>query len=373
MPLDITLGAEHLAGFKTKLIAHPHLVQARKEVIRLIEEPAGASLAAVIGPTGAGKSTLLDGVRKVVLERRTAAMITDTSLIPIVSVEAPAPEQASFNWKDLYLRILVALKEPACEWQLALKEKQPGKPGVTRLASLSLTELRARVEAAFLHRGVKVLLIDEAQHLRKLAGGRHAHDQMDTLKSLASLSKAFVVLFGTYELIPMLELNGQLARRCVMVHCPRYRHDDPAQWQSFQAAVRSLGQAIMLPTPTDLVPHSEYLYRSTAGCIGILKGLLTTGYARALEEGHESLTLATLEASKLPNSALEKITEEIVVGEAHWVRSHAPNSRLDELLGLACAINGSGVVHAPIPPVARQTVGIRNPTRDPVGITAAPA
>lgn len=375
MPLETTIvsAKDHLVRFKAKIIAHPQLIRAKDQLDQLIEEPAGASLAALIGPTGAGKSTLLNRVHKSVLERLEADMTANTSLMPIVCVEAPAPEQGSFSWKDFYLRILVEIKDQACEWHLALKERDLGKPGVARLASLTLAELRRRVEAGFHHRGVKVLLIDEAQHFHKMASGRRLHDQMDVLKSLASLSKAFVVLFGTYELINLLELNGQLARRCVMVHLPRYRYDEPTQRQEFQTAIRSLEQQIILPTPPDLVPHSKFFYKNSAGCVGILKNWLTSGYSRTLKAGGASLTMATLQASMLPPSSLLKIAEEIGIGEAHWLRSQTTDIRLDELLGMDIAGKGATPFYPAVAAVARPPVGIRNPTRDPVGLEAAMA
>lgn len=375
MPLEtpIASATDPLASFKAKFIAHPHLIRAKDQLDQLIEEPAGASLAALIGPTGAGKSTLLDRVNKSVLKRFEADMTANTSLMPTVCVEAPAPELGSFSWKDFYLRILVELKDQACEWHLALKERELGKPGVARLSSLTLADLRRRVEVGFHHRGVKVLLIDEAQHLHKMTSGRRLLDQMDVLKSLASLSKAFVVLFGTYELIKLLELNGQLARRCVMVHFPRYRYDDPTQRQDFQKAILNLQRKIVLPTPTNLAPHFEYIYRNSGGSVGILKNWFTSGYSMTLKAGGKILTKATLEASKLPPSSLLKIAEEINVGEAHWLRSQTPDIRLDELLGMDSPGEGAPPVYPPVAAVVRPPVGIRNPTRDPVGLEAAMA
>lgn len=375
MPLEtpIASATDLLASFKAKFIAHPHLIRAKDQLDQLIEEPAGASLAALIGPTGAGKSTLMDRVNKSFLKRFEADMTANTSLMPTVCVEAPAPELGSFSWKDFYLRILVELKDQACEWHLALKERELGKPGVARLSSLTLADLRRRVEAGFHQRGVKVLLIDEAQHFHKMASGRRLHDQMDVLKSLASLSKAFVVLFGTYELINLWELNGQLARRCVMVHLPRYRYDDPTQRQDFKTAIRSLEREIILPMPPDLVPHSENLYRGTDGCVGILKNWLTSGYSMALRAGGASLTEAMLEASMLPPSSLVKIAEEISVGEARWLHSQTPDIRLDELLGMGITGKGTTPVYPAVAAAVRPPVGIRNPTRDPVGLEAAMA
>ena len=374
MPLEYptAVAAEYLAKFKAKIIEHPHLLHARDEVFQFIEEPAGASLAAVIGPTGAGKSTLVDRVRKTVFRQHEAAMAANTALVPIVSVEAPAPELGKFNWRDFYQRILMELKEPACDFHMALQQKPTGNPGVARLSSLQLPDLRARVEVGFRHRGVKVLLIDEAQHLFKMTNSRRMHDQMDALKSLASLSKAFFVLFGTYELIPLLELNGQLGRRCVMVHLPRYRCDVPTEWQDYQKAIRTLEQLIVLPSPPELLRYSEFLYLGSAGCVGILKDWLTDAYSRTLKTENQRLTKAILEASRRPESTLRKIAEEAAFGETQWARSHAPDHRLAELLGLPLHPPAElGSERSLLPSCRKPPVGIRNPIRDPIGVEAA--
>src|SRR6266542_6363291 len=40
------------------------------------------------------------------------ALETDTARVPVLAVEAIAPESGQFNWKDYYARALVALNEP---------------------------------------------------------------------------------------------------------------------------------------------------------------------------------------------------------------------------------------------------------------------
>ena len=150
MPLALNHSSERLNQFKGKIVGHPILLRAFQQVMDLIEEPADVEVAAVIGPTGAGKSTLVERVKHGVLQQHLAAMQADVGLVPVIAVDAPAPELGNFNWRDMYLRILVELKEPACDWQLGLKEKASGKPGVSRLASLNHMELLVQLRE-FLH------------------------------------------------------------------------------------------------------------------------------------------------------------------------------------------------------------------------------
>jgi hypothetical protein len=372
MPLPTIQADESLYRFKRKIIGHSILKAAFGRVMDLIEEPADVEVAAVIGPTGAGKSTLLERVKQAVLKQHAAAMEADPSLIPVISIDAPAPTVGSYSWRETNLRFLVAGKEPACDWQVALKDLQPGKPGVTRLSSLNHIELKGRVESAFRNRGVKVLLIDEAQHLCKMVSGRGLQDQTDTLKGLAKSTGAFVVLFGTYDLIPLLGLNGQVARRFASVHLPRYRCDDANQWRDFQTAIRSFEGEMELAKAPDLVRNAESLYRGSAGCIGILKSWLTKAYSQVLRADGGAMTKEVLQSTCLPSLFLRKIADEIAEGEAHWAKCYAEDRELDRLLGLSSLhpmeING---------PEKRTTsarttpVGMRKPTRDPIGLEAA--
>jgi hypothetical protein len=373
MPLSSSQSAECLAKFKAKIVAHPLLKSAFGTVMQFIEEPADVEVIAVIGPTGVGKSTLGARVQQEIIKQNIAAMETNLGLQPVLAVKAPAPETGSFNWREIYLRILVELKEPACDWQVVLRDRQPGKPGVARLSSLNHGDLKRHVESGLRHRGVKVLLIDEGQHLGKMASGRRLQDQTDSLKSLAQSTGTLIILLGTYELIPLLGLNGQVARRVCSVHLPRYRCDDSGEWRNFQTAIRSLQAEITLPKVPDLLPKAEMLYRGSAGCIGILKSWLTVAYSQVLRENGAELTPEVLNATCLPAASLRKIIEEIRNGEDHWMRSHAEDRELDRLLGLLCfsAEQGSTKNSVPAPTTRRVPVGMRNPTRDPIGLEAA--
>jgi energy-coupling factor transporter ATP-binding protein EcfA2 len=361
-----------LDRFKRKIIGHSLLKVAFVRIMDLIEEPADVEVATLIGPTGAGKSTLLDRVKLALLKQYATATETNSSLIPVISVDAPAPEVGSFSWREMYLRLLVALKEPACDWQVALKDRQTGKPGVTRLSSLNHIELKGRVESAFRCRGVRALLVDEAQHLGKMVGPRRLQDQTDTLKGLAKSTGAFVVLFGTYDLIPLLGLNGQVARRFASVHLPRYRCDDPNQWRDYLTAIRSFEGVIEVAKAPDLVRHAEFLYRGSAGCIGILKSWLTSAYSQVLRTDGGAMTKDVLQSTRLPTLSLRKIADEIAEGEAHWAKCYAEDRELDRLLGLSSLhpieLNGAETrnTNAQTTPV-----GMRKPTRDPIGLEAA--
>ena len=356
-----------LEEFKQKVVGHPLLVQSRDAALDLIREPAGKELALIMGPTGVGKTTLFNRLRKHLLEEDFAAEIdANKGIIPVVSLQAPSPETGSFDWRGLYIRILKEMHDPAAELDVALSAAGKGSK-VSQLSTLNLMSLREMVENAFRHRGVRVLLVDEAQHFQKMTSGRRLNDQMDTLKSLASIGNVFIVLLGTYELISMVELNGQLARRCASIHFPRYRYDDPAELAHFKNAVHSLGVRLQRNGEVHrLTEHVDLLYRGSCGCFGVLKNWLTRALKLA-ESKHKEVGKEELEQTMEPTSALLKLAREIQEGEKHWDRSFARNPELDQLLGM-------GIPQKTLPQPKKAPlygVGVRSPVRDPIGAEVA--
>lgn len=357
-----------LEEFKTKIIGHPLLTATRDVALDLIREPAGKQLALIMGPTGVGKTTLFNRLKKHLVDEDFAAVMAENKgEIPVVAVRTRAPESGSFDWRDFYIRILKEMHDPAAELDLALSTG--GKISkVSQLSTLNLMLLREMVENAFHHRSVRVLLVDEAQHFQKMASGRRLRDQMDTLKSLAELRDVFIVLVGTYELIQMRELNGQLTRRCASLHFPRYRCDEPGEWAQFKNAVHSLAARIQRNGEENrLGDHVDLLYKGSCGCFGVLKNWLTRALKLA-ERENKPIGKAELERTMEPTSALLKMAREIKEGEAHWQRSFAPDPELDEMLGMTM----QPAVSRPTKKAPGYGVGVRNPVRDPINPEAAP-
>ena len=177
-------------------------------------------------------------------------------------------------------------------------------------------------------------MIDEAQHLQKMGGGRRLRDQMDVIKSLSEATKTKHVLFGTYELLDLANLSGQLNRRTISIHFPRYQHlrvrqDEFAQ---FQSVLLTFQDMLPLNEKPDLLKHSEYMYQYSAGCVGILKDWLKRSLAQALSQNKNTITLQILKENALHSTALRQIAEEINEGE----RNMEVNCDIEaaELLGM---------------------------------------
>jgi len=250
-----------LAYFAAKVVAHPRLTEAHRAVRDALRQPTGASLILVYGPTGVGKTTLRLRLEQQLIADALPVMEKDPARVPVVAVEAVAPESGQFNWKDYYKRALVALDEPLLARKItvtAAENPDAIRPVVRR--SASAPALRWVLEQCLRQRRVGVCLIDEAQHLKRLASGRRLLDQMDTLKSLAALTGTMHVLVGTYELLGLTNLSAQLSRRSVEIHFGRYRAESDKDRLAFKSVVLTFQRHMPLVNEPDLVGSWEILY-----------------------------------------------------------------------------------------------------------------
>src|SRR5690606_28175779 len=122
-----------------------------------------------------------------------------------------------------------------------------------------------------IYREPHAFMIDEAQHIARIASGKSLRNQMDTLKSLASVSMVPFVMFGTYELLKFRNLSGQLIRRGIDVHFPRYKAKLEEDRASFQSVLWTFQKHLPFKVEPKLVEHWEYFYVHSIGCVGNLK------------------------------------------------------------------------------------------------------
>src|SRR5258708_243950 len=150
------------------------------------------SLIFVFGPTGVGKTTLRLKIEQLIAEELLSELAKDLTRIPVVSVEAVAPESGSFNWRDHYKRLLHQLDEPLIDHKLNRRAEESIAAPAIRFMPTSRavgTEYRYAVEQAVRYRRPVAVMIDEAQHLGKIPSGRRLLDQLDVVKSIANQTK----------------------------------------------------------------------------------------------------------------------------------------------------------------------------------------
>lgn len=365
--------ADRLAYFRGYTMAHPLLQAADEALLRAVREPAGATLIFVVGPTGVGKTTLQRRLVRRLTEAALPALAEDPGRLPVVGLEAVPPDGRSFSWKDYYLRALAALDEPLIAHKRACVAARRGE-GEALLAATTrwavAPALRRALEQALLHRRPAAFVVDEAQHLAKLSSGRKLQDQLDCLKSLASLTGTVHVLVGTYELLAFRNLSGQLGRRSLDIHFPRYRQERAEDAHAFLRVLRTFQHHLPLPGESDLGGQWELCYERSLGCVGMLKDWLTRALAAALEQDAAALQPAHLAAHAPAVAQCLRMATEAREGEARLAESAAERAHLQALLGLAPAGASGGAAATPPPPAARSAgrVGRRAPQRDAVGV-----
>ena len=368
--------ADRLAYFKTKTIAHPRLVETDDLAMRAIREPADAGLIVIYGPSGVGKTTLCQRICQQVTEEMLPELQQDPGRLPIGILEAVAGESGDFNWRDFYYRAQLALAEPLIDHKIGethWRERRGASERVAVRRGAVVADLRHAFEQCLRHRRPRAFIVDEAQHLKKIASGRRLLDQLDTIKSIASLTRTLFVLIGTYELLALTNLSGQLNRRSVDLHFPRYQLSAPEDVAAFRRVLVTLQAHLPLDEPPDLVTPLEYCYQRSVGCVGVLKDWLTRTLASALERGARTITPRDLERHALSTPKLLQMAREITEGEQRLTDTAAQTAELNRLLGMEIVSARSTVVVPSEPvgkPVGRRAgrrVGERALARDPVG------
>jgi GTPase SAR1 family protein len=339
--------------FETKVVAHQRLKEVYDTLLHTIRYPAGTSLILVFGPTGVGKTTLLQRIVKQLIEDAAADPSTSPGHIPVVAMEAASPDSGNFSWKDYFTRALIALDEPM------------------------LTN-KVTYDVSGIHRDERgQLIIDEAQHFKKMTSGRRLLDQMDTLKSLANMTNTVHVLIGTYDLQGLMGLSAQLSRRSAEIHFPRYHAEQPEDAKEFKKLLRTLQRHLPFVEEPDLESHYEYFYERCLGCTGMLKTLLNKALGAALEQQERTLTPKYWERQAEPPQKLKHMLQEIREGEEILKEDATHVQDLRTLLGLSDLSLGSEPLQKSTTPPSiqpaspskarRSRVGQRSAKRDPIG------
>ncbi|MEH7459150.1 AAA family ATPase [Bacillus sp. JJ1127] len=353
--------------FMNRNINHPHLRTAFKDVMEKIMDSKKGKVYLVFGPTGVGKSTLFLRVKNEILSLNEAEMQRNRGIIPVVSLELPSPDNGKFNWKDFYQRILIEFNEP-----LIGKKTDYENPGrksrIRNYLPNTAPELRKSLENAICYRETKVVLLDEAQHLLKTSSGKRLNDQMDSIKSIANLTGAIFVLFGTYELMNFFDLNGQLSRRTNEIHFPRYDFKNKQDVQIFRSVINTFQTQLPLKVEPDLLSNWRFLYERSVGCIGILKEWLDSCFKDALRTQAPTITVEMLKKHAPAPRKAHKIANEAIDGERNFEHQEDKLNELQVLLGLSEDNDRIKTNTSVSKQSKNKRVGIRKPIRDKTGI-----
>ncbi|MBW4677810.1 MAG: TniB family NTP-binding protein [Desmonostoc geniculatum HA4340-LM1] len=276
---------ERVKYFTNYTIGHPLLIESFNKIVDNVFNPSNRTIQFLYGPSGVGKTTIYKKLKSMIVERMLPILEKDRGRMPYAALEAVASDNGIFDWKDFYIQLLEEFKEIAIEHKIDY-DAIYDRDGYDNLRVQDPNrKLRRAVESTLRNRRPVALMIDEGQHMMKMASGRRLKNQMDSIKSLASLSKTPIILIGTYELLQFTNLSGQLSRRGDDVHFQRYRLENPEHMEWFESALYMFQKNMPLETEPDLVGNVDYFYERCIGCIGTLKDWLTKTYEMKLLKG----------------------------------------------------------------------------------------
>ncbi|OZI66704.1 TniB family NTP-binding protein [Bordetella genomosp. 11] len=220
----------------------------------------------VSAPSGAGKSSLLKYValrlRQHYGEDGTIAMIT-ASLKENPSVSQIQGELlANFNYP---------------------------LTGVSRLGTNN--DVNIVLVRAIEHHRVKLVALDEFQHVFLTGGPKVATTVIDWLKRLMNLTKVPVTLVGTEAIDRLTDVDPQLTSRIpTVVRLTSFQLDE--QWKGF---LRALAQSCVEVDLTEVhSQHAVAMFRATKGSPRLAKGLLIYAVAIALTSGAGAVSIEVL-------------------------------------------------------------------------------
>ncbi|PSB00417.1 ATP-binding protein [Merismopedia glauca] len=334
-PLSPVETVAKLAQFKDYAVLHPQLARVDTLLMRAIREPAGFAHVLVYGPSGVGKTTMIRQIarrlKENIPEHRSSVANSlsyrsgSQSPMPLLLLETRPPDGGVFNRADYYRTALKLLGEPFYERRVLVDidaEQTWEKKGRGRTKTAQFNdspELRQALEEAMTKRGVRAVILDEAQHLMKIGTGASAGkllDQLDWIKSMTNVTGVLHILIGTYELLNFRNLSGQASRRGLDLHFPRYLYQNEQDRQDFQAALLALLMQVPMNVDVkELMQHWLYFYERSLGCVGVLKDWLIRAVAAALHDGHDTLSLERLHEHTLSLAQCERMALDTTEGE----------------------------------------------------------
>lgn len=260
------------------------------------------SVLLIIGPTGVGKSTLINQFIRQLALRMAGLMQADPSRLHAVYAEAVYLPSRGVDWEGLFTSLLRDANDILIDRKVA-KVWPPDRPGLRGLA--------AAVNAMLLHRAPAACIIDEGGSLVESDSVESLNRVLDYLKSLGNRSRTHIVIFGDYRLARMVHFNGQLNRRCHIMHFSNYPEGYRDQFElvvgTFEARLHAQKVQANLKVETDL------LFAGTCGCVGLLKRWVENAWLM-VAEADGKIDRAVLETTQFPVGSVTKWRSEITAG-----------------------------------------------------------
>lgn len=224
----------------------------------------------IIGESMSGKSRILKR-----FAHEIHAAVVDPSkeadFRPVVMLEAPATPSA----RGFLQEVLIAAKAPF--------SSTAGPP-----------QLMDQIDRVFSVIGVRVLIIDEIQHMLRGSSGKQ-REMRDQVKLLGNRLRLPVVAAGIPEARGAFSSDPQLNNRFHPVQLPRWRVTDrKGEVQEMMLILQAWQGACPLRKPSPGLPDLvDHLFDNTGGLLGHMINYLKMASEYALTSGEECITEKT--------------------------------------------------------------------------------
>ena len=363
-----------LAALRQYKIKHAHLETMDDLLMNAIDEHTSYSILALYGPSGVGKSTVMRRIASRSLEEE-----LNPAVVPVVVVQASPEDVGSQARLDFYRQVLNQLRGHVAVRDRMLSLPLASVRGKKSTDPVEWLEMRDAVSYALDLLGVKVVCIDEAQHLMYADAAQKPWIQLDWLKSLTNRSNLLYILIGNYSLYDFCHLNGQIARRMRDEHFSRYHLDRQGEAEEFTSALKKLLEQVPLQVNIlEMLTHWKWFGEWSIGCVGILSDWVVETAATLCRAGEKVLTLEALTKHALKPAQRLRLETEARTGEFKIAEAKAKSEEdLQQLLGRPSTVPRSlpqhpplsnGATTSPRPSKSRASSPIeRAAHRDPVG------
>jgi hypothetical protein len=314
---------ELLEDFRTLKVKHPRQEEIQQFLREAILGHRRYTLIDLYGMSGVGKSTVMGEVAQMI-----SSAETDPAVVPSVLVQGSPEDVGSAARLDYYQQILDQLQHHP-----AIRDRTKNVPlyinrGKKSSDPVEWLQMRNAVEYALALLRVKVVFVDEAQHLLAPDPVRKPTAQLDWLKALANRTNVLHVLGGNFDLYEYCHLSGQVVRRMRDQHFPRYHLDNQKECEEFVGALKSLLEHVPLSVDvTALLERWRWFGEWSVGCVGVLGDWIVDTVDTLWRKGETVLTIEALTEHALQPDQRTRLEMEARTGEHRVARAKAQSEQ----------------------------------------------
>ncbi|WP_175981003.1 hypothetical protein [Burkholderia sp. BCC1630] len=154
--------------------------------------------------------------------------------------------------------------------------------------------------------------LDEVLHLTNT--NTDPKQYANLLKSLSNRTGFNLLLLGAYGCEELAVASGQIARRIVVVHYPRYT-ESREDFTEYCVAVKSFAELLPVRCNVDLGNCMDYLFRGTFGILGQTFDILKEATKPCIADGERKWRDEYIHSVMPSEEAQKKIARETFHGE----------------------------------------------------------